>query len=221
MDENSMKRLLVVGDSFMHPDWRFPGQHWSEMLPEYEILMRSKPNSSNGVIAWQFFEGLQLKPDAVVLGFTQPDRIEFKLDEEQQKIAKRIWASNGYPHLTADQRLAVDLYRALTDDHMNRFKSCVMARSLFLTCEAQGIPYAYTLNGLFNNLVQLPYPSDANVNNILGDFAHRMCATNLATYPHFKTSPGFHTDDPAWQQRFVQEVREILQQPIDNVKQIV
>ena len=204
----------------MHPDSKFPGQHWSEMLPEYEILMFSQPGSTNGMIAWQFFQGLELKPDAVVMGFTMPDRIEFRLSDEQQKISKRIWSSNGHTDLTSDQRLAVDLHGALTDDHLNRFKSCVMARSLFLTCELQGIPYAYTLNGLFNNLAQLPYPSDTNVNNILGDFAHRMCV-NLATYPNWKKSPGFHTDDPAWQQRFAQEVREILQRPVDNVKQIV
>jgi hypothetical protein len=220
VDENSMKKLLVVGDSFMHPDLNFPGQHWSEMLTEYEILMLSQPGSTNGMIAWQFFEGLKLKPDAVVMGFTEVNRIEFKLSEEQQKVGKRIWASNGHGHLTSDQKLLVDLYIALVDDDMNRFRSCVMARSLFLTCEQYGIPYAYTLNGLFNNLTPLPYPSDANVNNMLGEFSHRMCV-NLATYPHFKTSPGFHTDDPAWQQRFAQEAREILQQPIDNVRQIV
>ena len=215
-----MKKLLVVGDSFMCPDSNFPGQHWSEMLPEYEILMLSQSGSTNGMIAWQFFEGLKLGPDAVVLGFTMPDRIEFGLDTEQQKTHRRLWASNGHAYLTADQQLAVDLYRALTDDHMNRFKSCVMARSLFLTCESRGIPYAYTLNGLFNNLTRLPYPSDSNVNNILGEFSHRMCV-NLATYQDFKMSPGFHTDDPAWQQQFAQEAREILQQPIDNHNKIL
>ena len=216
-----MKKLLVVGDSFMCPDLNFPGQHWSEMLPEYNILMYSQSGSTNGMIAWQFFEGLKLKPDAVVLGFTMPDRIEFCLSEDQQKISQRIWSSNGHQNLTPDQRLAVDYYVALTDDHMNRFKSCVMARGLFLTCESQGIPYAYTLNGLFNNLFPLPYPSDLNVINILGNFVQRMCATNLATYQDFKMSPGFHTDDPAWQQRFAQEAREILQQPIDNTRKIV
>jgi hypothetical protein len=221
VDEDSMKKLLVVGDSFMHPDTNFPGQHWSEMLPEYEIIMLSQPGSTNGMIAWQFFEGLKLNPDAVVLGFTEPNRIEFEATAEQQKIFKRKWLSNGHMSLTNDKKLAVDYYVALSDDQMNRFKSCVIARGLFLTCESQGITYAYTLNGLFNNLHQLPYPSDPNVNNILGDFALRMCATNLSTYPNFKQSPVFHTDDPAWQQRFAQEAREILQRPIDNTIQIV
>jgi hypothetical protein len=36
-------------------------------------------------------------------------------------------------------------------------------------------------------------------------------ATNLATYTDFKASPGFHVDDPVWQSRYAQEVREILQ----------
>jgi hypothetical protein len=211
MDENCMKKLLIVGDSFMTPDPEFPGQHWSEMLPEYEIFRLTQPGSTNGMIAWQFFQGLKFNPDLVVFGFTMPDRIEFRLDEDQQKISQRIWSSNGHQNLTPDQQLAVDYYVALTDDHMNRFKSCVMARSLFLTCESRGTPYAYTLNGLFNNLKP---PPDSNVVNILGDFIHRMCPTNLATYPHWKSNVGFHTDDPVWQQRFAQEVREILQQPL-------
>lgn len=216
-----MKKLLVVGDSFMHPDSDFSEQHWSEMLPEYEILMMSQLGSTNGMIAWQFFEGLKLKPDAVVLGFTEPNRIEFMATGDQQTIFRRKWLSNGHIDLANDQKLAVDYYVALADDRMNRFRSCVMVRSLLLTCEQHGIPYAYTLNQLFNNLSQLPYPSDSDVNHILGDFASRMCATNLSTYLDFKQSPSFHTDDLIWQQRFAQEAREILQRPIDNIKQIV
>jgi hypothetical protein len=49
---------------------------------------------------------------------------------------------------------------------------------------------------------------------MLGEFSHRMCATNLATYPDFKTSPVFHTDDTAWQERFATEVVEILNKPL-------
>ena len=151
-----MKKLLVVGDSFMHPDTNFAGQHWSEMLPEYEILMLSQSGSTNGMIAWQFFEGLKLNPDAVVLGFTEPNRMEFEATAEQQKKFKRKWVSNGLTSLTNDQKLAVDYHVALTDDNINRFKSCVMARGLFFTCQRQGIPYTYTLKGLYNNQRDVP-----------------------------------------------------------------
>jgi len=208
MDENQIKkRLLVVGDSFMRTDPEYPGQHWSEMLPEYNVLMRSESGSTNTIIARNFFQGLKQKPDAVVIGFTMNDRIEFNNNNK--------WVSGSFPaKLTPDQNLTADYYRATSDEDINLFKSCVIARSLFLTCEKLCIPYAYSLNQLFNNLATLPYPSDPTVIDMLGEFSNRMCATNLATYPDFKMVPGFHTDDAAWQKRFATEVAEILNKPL-------
>ena len=75
MDE--MKRLLVVGDSFMQRDPDFPGQHWSEMLPEYEVINHAQSGISNAIIAYNFWQGLSHKPEAVILGCTMPDRLEF------------------------------------------------------------------------------------------------------------------------------------------------
>lgn len=212
-----MKKLLVVGDSFMQRDPNFPGQHWSEMLPEYEIILYSEPGSTNGMIAWKFFQGLKLKPDAVVLGFTWNNRLEFKMDKPGQN--GRIWMSNGHTELTKEQELAVDYFSVTVDEEMNLFKNCVMALGLFYTCHAMGIPYAFTLNGLYNDLSggltdpKKPYPHPI-VKDTLSPVIHRMCPTNLATYEEFKAVPGFHTDDPEWQQRFAQEVREILEQPL-------
>jgi hypothetical protein len=208
MDENKMKKqLLVIGDSFMRPDPEYPGQHWSEMLPEYDVLMYAESGSTNSIIARNFFQGLKQNPDAVVMGFTMNDRVEFVNDGK--------WVSSSFPaHLSADQKLTADYYRATTDEDINIFKSCVIARSLFLTCEKLCIPYAYSLNQLFNNLATLPYPSDPTVIDMLGEFSNRMCATNLATYPDFKMVPGFHTDDAAWQKRFAREAAEILSQPL-------
>jgi len=197
------KRLLVVGDSFMKPDTGFPGQHWSEMLPEYKILMHSVSGCSNGIIADCLFQGLKYQPDAVVLGFTEPNRIEFDYQDG--------YITNSHRFITSDQTLTADLYKIHTSQRMHMIKSCIMVRGLLLTLEKQKIPYAWTLNLLFNNLATLPYPSDPTVQEILGEFMHRMTATNLATYQGFKMRPGFHTDDPVWQSRFAQEVREILQ----------
>ena len=202
------KKLLVVGDSFMHPDVDYPGQHWSEMLPDYEILMHSVSGSSNGIIAWKFFKGLKLLPDAAVIGFTMPDRIEFKLDAKKDYY-NRSWATNAHRDLTVDQRLAVDYYRATADEQMMMFKACVQARCILLECQRRRLPFAYSLNGLFNNLTQLPYPSSPEVRDLLGEFSPHEC-TNLATYPYFKMSPEFHTDDPEWQKRMANEVTHIL-----------
>lgn len=219
-----MKQLLVVGDSFMHPDPAFPGQHWSEMLPEYEILMLSQSGSTNGMIAWQFFEGLKQKPDAVVLGFTMADRIEFKSNDP--KDSTKWYSSKHDGRTSADEKLAVDYYQATVCQEMMLFKGFLTVRSLLLTCEKQKIPYAFTLNGLWdsvhvdlnNQLWNAVYEHEIR---LLSEFAKHRIPTNFTTSGIFKMSPGFHVDDPAWQKRFAQEAREILQQSIDNTVQIV
>jgi hypothetical protein len=205
MDEDKIKpKLLVVGDSFMKPDLAYPGQHWSEMLPEYDVLMFSIDGSSNGIIARQFYQGLELKPDAVILGFTEPNRVEFEYQNR--------WITGSYnSYLTTEQKLLADLYKIHVPEEMLMIRDCSLVRGLLSTLEQKQIPYAWTLNLLFNNLSQLPFPSDLWVNKILGDFFYRMTPTNLATYQGWKHSPGFHTDDPVWQTRFAAEVREILQ----------
>lgn len=198
-----MKKLLVVGDSFMHPDSEFPGQHWSEMLPEYDVLMYSVSGSSNGIIAHQFYCGLELQPDAVVLGFTEPNRIEFSIDNS--------WTTGAHSRCTRDQKLASDLYQIHVPEQMLMIKNCGLVAGMLSVLELKQIPYAWTLNLLFNNLARLPFPSNPWVNKILGDFFYRMTPTNLATYPAWKSVPGFHTDDPEWQQRFAAETRTLLQ----------
>lgn len=198
-----MKKLLVVGDSFMHPDSNFVGQHWSEMLPEYEILMYSVSGSTNGRIAHQFYQGLLQQPDAVVLGFTEPNRLDFEF--------KGQWVSANYKEITHDQKLLADLYKIHVPHEMLMIKDCTMVVGMLSLLERRKIPYAWTLNLLFNNLYELPYPSDPWVKSILGEYFYRMTDTNLATYPNWKTSPGFHTDDVEWQRRYAQEARHITQ----------
>jgi hypothetical protein len=220
-----MKKLLVVGDSFMAPDLRFSGQHWSEMLPEYEILMRSQGGATNGMIAYEFFEGLELKPDAVVMGFTMPDRIEFKTTDFIS-TNKKWYSSKHDGHMSADEKLAVDYYQATTCQEMMIFKSFLIVRCLLLTCEKQKIPYAFTLNGLWDsrNKCSIDEPWKTICKNeitLLGEFAKYQTPTTFIGYPNWKAIPSFHVDDPVWQQRFAQEAREILQQPVDNTIQIV
>lgn len=208
------KKLLVVGDSFMLPDPEYSEHHWSEMLPEYDVLMYSQSGSSNGMIAHQFFKGLALLPDAVVIGFSSPERIEFKLPQKPEDgINNRYWATASHAAINSIQKTAADYYATAVCQDMQFFKNLVLARSLLLTLEKKKIPFAYTCNLLFNHLDDRA--KSMQVDELLGEFNANCCSTNLATYPNWKASPGFHTDDPKWQQRFAQEVREILQKPID------
>lgn len=209
-----IKKLLVVGDSFMLPDPEYIKRHWSEMLPEYNILMYSQSGSSNGMIAHQFYQGLAQNPDAVVLGFTEPNRIEFKLiPNPGNNINNDRWATGSHHAINSLQKTAADYYAATVCQDMQFFKNLLLAKSLLLTLEKKKIPFAYTCNLLFNDLSN--QTKELLVKNYLGEFDQHNCPTNLATYPNWKVSPGFHTDDIKWQKRFAQEVREILQPPID------
>lgn len=204
------KKLLVVGDSFMLPDPEYIKWHWSEMLPEYDVLMLSQSGSSNGMIAHQFFKGLESDPDAVVLGFTAPNRIEFKLDSVPgEKNNNATWATGSHRSINSLQKTAAEYYATVVCQDMQFFKNLLLARSMLLTLEKKNIPFAYTYNLLFNHLDDPT--AKFQVDTYLGEFNQHQCPTNLATYPDWKASPGFHTDDPEWQKRFAQEVRQILQ----------
>jgi len=199
----------------MHPDMDFPGEHWSEMLFEYDIIMNAQSGSSNGIIAHKFYQGLAEKPDAAVLGFTFKSRVEFPVDIviNNNKI-KWTTGADRY-NITKDQQLFADLYQIHTDNEMQQLKEILRTCSMMSMLQVRNIPFAWTANGLFNNLAVLPYPSDPWINFILDDYSDRRTPTNLATYPNFKMIPGFHTDDPEWQKRFANEVREILQKSFD------
>jgi len=194
------KKLLVVGDSFMHPDEDYPDQHWSEMFPEYNVLMYSVSGASNGIITHQFYRGLEQQPDAVVLGFTEPNRLEFE--------HKTGWITGSNTvHASSDQQLLADMYKIHCSENMLLIKDCSVVCGLLSLLEFKRIPYAWTLNLLFNDLSRQNFW----VQKILGNFSYRMTPTNLATYPAWKASPGFHTDDPEWQKRFAQETRTLIE----------
>jgi hypothetical protein len=210
MDENKIKpRLLIVGDSFMKPDSSFPGQHWSEMLTDYQVDNRAQDGSTNAMIAERLWSALDSPPDAVVLGFTMSDRLEFDYPPDKPPHNGRKWYTSGATNIqNSDENLACTYYKATVSHSMMDFKGFLIARCMLLTLEKLGIKFAWTLNGLYYHDNT---PNREFVDPVLDDLKYCQTPTNLATYPAFKASPGFHVDDPAWQSRFAQEVREILQ----------
>jgi hypothetical protein len=210
MVKNTVKpRLLVVGDSFMKPDPAFPGQHWSEMLTDYHVDNRSQDGCTNAIIAERLWSALDTELDAVVLGFTMSDRLEFDSSDEYFSLTGKKWYTSGAISLhSADESLACKYYKATVSHSMMDFKGFLIARSMLLTLEKLGIKFAWTLNGLYYHYNT---PNREFIDPLLDDLKDFEIPTNLVHYPNFKASPGFHVDDPVWQSRFAQEVREILQ----------
>lgn len=82
-----MKKIIVCGCSWMSCDYgpEIKGTHFSERLADelgYELIMYSRPGSSNGGICVQIEEAIKAKPDLILFGQTVADRVEVRIIEE-------------------------------------------------------------------------------------------------------------------------------------------
>jgi hypothetical protein len=209
--EKIKSRLLIVGDSFFSRDEKFPNQHWSEMLPGYEVDNRAVPGHSNRMILHDLVEGLTSRPDAVVIGFTGPSRIEFKNPNPEPDFDRLWMTSQHHQRLTQDQKLLMTLYQSLTEPVWENFGAFWQIIGALSFLKSQNIPFVYSL-GIYQKLIpvtELLLPHSHIVNIQLSKFSSYALVNNLATYPlELQTNfdPLFHVPDPVWQSNFANEV---------------
>lgn len=67
-------KVVVCGDSFCAPDHDHPGYHFSELL-DGDVTNLARQGASNSAIFCQFSEALQMRPDVIVYGMTDPSRM--------------------------------------------------------------------------------------------------------------------------------------------------
>lgn len=127
--------VVICGDSFMSVDARVPGKHFSELLP-FNVTNLAYPGVGNIDICYQIKEAIKLQPDYVVIGTTDPGRIELPFVNEHRSpdinisnfrdgsncqtfksttIATFIGEEpdlNGTVDITREQRQAVKMYLA-------------------------------------------------------------------------------------------------------------
>jgi hypothetical protein len=207
--EVTRPRLLIVGDSFFSRDKAFPNQHWSEMLPDYDVDNRAVSGSSISMIQHSLIEGLNYNPAAVVIGFTNPGRIEFKNNVDD---LHGQWITHLHQHLlTNDHKLLTQLYMSLTDSNLTNFGAFWQILGILHFLKNLNIPFVYSL-GSFQ--LQVPF-TPALTNNItmvnaeIAQFDKHNMNLNLSTYPdelQHRVSPAFHVLDPVWQSGFANEV---------------
>jgi hypothetical protein len=207
--EVTRPKLLIVGDSFFSQDSDFPGQHWSEMLPAYDVDNRARPGNSINIIQLSLLEGLKANPDAVVIGFTNPGRIEFKNDIADVPWP---WVTSVHRHLlTSDQKLMTQLHLALADYNLINFGAFWQILGILHFLKNLNIPFVYS-PGTFQLQVQFtPALTDNNTvtNAEIAQFNKHRLSLNLSKYPQELQqvqSPIFHVPDPVWQSRFANEV---------------
>jgi hypothetical protein len=74
--------IVVCGDSFMAPDPRAPGRHFSEIMGAVSL---AKPGCSNTDICFQIERAIQLGAHRVIVGTTDSARMELKLTDTDTK----------------------------------------------------------------------------------------------------------------------------------------
>jgi hypothetical protein len=67
-------KIVVCGDSYCASDMDHPGVHFSELL-NGSVLNLARQGASNSAIFCQFNEALQMQPDVIVYGMTDPSRM--------------------------------------------------------------------------------------------------------------------------------------------------
>lgn len=71
--------IVVCGDSFMAPDPRAPGRHFSELM---SALSLARPGCGNIDICFQIDEAIRLGAERVIIGTTDSARTELRMTQD-------------------------------------------------------------------------------------------------------------------------------------------
>ena len=199
-----LNKIVIVGDSFMKPDTAYPGQHFSEMLQSLDTVILSQDGSSMGMIVHQIVRGLGHNPDAMIIGFTAQDRMEWP----RQTGDKGQWVASGSgAALTAEQQYLDSQWLVQSDHGMNSIMAYAMASGIMSMLCHLGIPFAWTPNLLFADQHDVFFPA---LQAMMAPFAGRQTTLDMVAHGGFVESPGFHIHDIQWQQRFAADCEKIL-----------
>lgn len=196
--------MLVIGDSFMSRDPKHPGEHWSEMLPEYNVVNLAKGGASLAWIAEQLMDGLAHNPAVAVVGLTDEARITFE-------DGPKIYSSCHDWELSSDQKLLYKTWLAAMSAKYRYILACTQISFIFETLQNHTIPFVWH-KCLFNSAEKNHSTLDNGVtrfNFVFEKYAHCELTQDIWQHPH-ATYPIFHINNQEWQAGFANNVRTLL-----------
>jgi hypothetical protein len=116
--------IVVCGDSFMAPDPKAPGKHFSEIMGAYSL---AKPGCGNIDICFQIDEAIKLGADRVIIGTTDSARTELRItdttlhDLRLHNFRNGDYISDTIPTLIGEEPDIKDKYK-LTQTKRNAVK---------------------------------------------------------------------------------------------------
>ncbi len=195
--------MLIIGDSFMSHDERHPGEHWSEMLPEYRVVNTAKAGASLSSIVESLIDGLAQDPDVVVVGLTDEARLSFEHNGNTYSSC-HAW------ELTSDQKLLYTLWLAVMSAKYRYILAYSQISFIFETLRQRNIPFVWH-PGLFKSIDrELPLsPMYEKLDFVLERYSHCEIKQDIYQHPHLD-HPIFHIDNREWQMQFANTVRTML-----------
>jgi len=195
-------KIIVCGCSFMTIDKRHPGTHFSEILAKNynaDLECFAKMGASNFTIRLQIDEAINQKPDLILIGFTNSDRIEipirkYRIDNGIKNIsyseynkAPNFYNSNDVScvsqpisnffnpvHsdeiLDEEKLIALKHYSAyLFDSDLKSQLDYFIAQSALDRLEKLGIPFIFTRGGLVGTAFSYENWKNFEVNPDIGN----------------------------------------------------
>ena len=217
-------KVLVCGDSFFTLDPDFPGLHWSEKLlastpPTYELHNLSHGGDSNALISLQLMQGLEFKPDFVILSFTTAHRHEldnnknacphdFTLESINASRINRYKSTSQLENMTPSQIEMFEQWSTLIiSDDFEILKNYFIICHCLTLLEKEKIPYCYSLGGFSYAANPFLIIQNNFIKNYFTETSDKCLKINLWNYIAHKMRPYFHVDDESVQTSFANECR--------------
>ena len=229
-------RLVVCGDSFNFEDDRYPGIHWTDHLrrlrPDIEIVNLSQRGASNGLIALQTLQAIELDPGFVVISFSGIERYEVdnpaanqtlptKHDVESiKRCSMNYFQSTKTISHTQDTDREFDIYRRwitmVQSQFMNDLRNRLIVASCLFSLLSKNIGFCYSPGNLGKTYeIELKKNKTQNVTLSLADlqahdpllaFDDHKLATNFwsTSQPHGPAH--FHIMDSQWQEHHCKNI---------------
>lgn len=111
-------KIIVCGDSFLTPDIRYPGTHFSEILANkynHEVINLARAGISNFGICLQFEQAIKLQPDIIIYIQSNPGRMAIPVGKfvrehglKNVKYTDKVSATCGSEYVGGSDALIVD-----------------------------------------------------------------------------------------------------------------
>jgi hypothetical protein len=211
-------KILICGDSYCVTDPAFPGLHWSEKIlsnsQNYEVCNLAYGGCSNALIAMQLLQGLRLKPDFVVLSFTNEGRYELDKNSdalpmdlsaaELSAYLKERYTTNRYS-IDKSKLDIINQYKNIaSSDNLEKLKNYFYICFCLMTLQSQKINFCFSLGGFEYKQDYTALLNSNFVKNLVSDFKEFELQTNLWYHGNLH-SPFFHVKDARVQQLFANE----------------